>query len=753
MHVLVFSPTPTSPADQGNRQRVRNVCKALQDRGAKIHFAYFPSEWGGKFSSREHGDMRNEWDYFDTIVPSKPLVRQTDNRYFGIDDWWDEGIGKFVRYKCDGMAFDACIVNYAFFSKAFEYLPPNVIRILDTHDRLSGRREMLERNGVAAEFFYTTEEQELIALDRADAVIAINREEATLFRSVTSKPVITLGHVVKRQLAPTSERRTSAPYRMGFLGSSNSVNVKSLNDFFRAVATKTSEGIPGIEFEIYGRCCPRLVVPPEIAHRVKLRGRIEEVAEFYANVDCVFVPFLFGTGQKIKLIEALSFGKPLIATANASEGSGSTSKSHLLESFDEVMDAMRRFATDKQFREDLEKETAETFANYEATVEKAVDAVFEFASLNSMEANVDRRSVANFFSGKTDAEVVNEVARFLSVLDLLDAVGRLNDKGRTIETLRAGVSDAQMAQGCTTLLSASRGKARIGATQIVFSGLTQESDTSDGDVQLRVHFPGSVDARAPSAAPTADLYVDCRPKARTAKGGENVLARAHMIHTATDAPDRRQFERFEQLLVFCETLDAPELLDPLKVVTTEIKLRTERKLAIVCIDRTGRRGILNRGTLDIENADGDAVETVKRCRAIALGKPSIALAWKFSHSTADALHRILINDSGPIISLLQERAIPIDGEILVRSLREVAVWTAHFLMAPQWGSELALQRRKGASAMDSMNTIAQQLHATIMSVKREPVTARLSALALQETARKVEVDTSLDRLIQAPFTT
>lgn len=368
MRLLVISPTPTSPADQGNRQRVLRLCRALRERGAEIHFGYFPREWGGRFSPLEQREMTRDWDYFDTIVPSKPFVYQTDERYFGIDDWWDEAIGRFIRYKVDGERFDCCLVNYAFFSKAFEYLPRNVFKILDTHDRMSGRREMLEQQGIEPEFFYTTEAEEKVALDRADLVLAINEEEADFFRSISSTPVVTLGHVTEPETAETLPSPVDGQFRMGFLGSSNSVNVTNVNNFLAAVHRAFPNGMPGVQFCFYGSCCSRIQIPQGFATPQKFFGRVETVDEFYSNVDCVFVPFIFGTGQKIKLIEALSYEIPLLATASASEGSGSTAEMHNLAGFDEVISAMRRYVEESSYRELVAEASRAEFARYQARV-------------------------------------------------------------------------------------------------------------------------------------------------------------------------------------------------------------------------------------------------------------------------------------------------------------------------------------------------------------------------------------------------
>ena len=44
LDVLVLSPTPTYPLDYGNRKRIHSVCSALRERGASIHFLYYPRE-------------------------------------------------------------------------------------------------------------------------------------------------------------------------------------------------------------------------------------------------------------------------------------------------------------------------------------------------------------------------------------------------------------------------------------------------------------------------------------------------------------------------------------------------------------------------------------------------------------------------------------------------------------------------------------------------------------------------------------
>ena len=58
------------------------------------------------------------------------------------------------------------IVNYTWMSFCFNYIPNDVFKICDTHDVVGGRRAMLERNGLSAEYFHTTESEEARGLAR-----------------------------------------------------------------------------------------------------------------------------------------------------------------------------------------------------------------------------------------------------------------------------------------------------------------------------------------------------------------------------------------------------------------------------------------------------------------------------------------------------------------------------------------------------------------------------------------------------------
>ncbi|MGH6878986.1 MAG: glycosyltransferase [Rhizomicrobium sp.] len=338
--VLVLSPTPTHPQDYGNRKRVFRICTRLSAAGAKITFVHYPAEaeWRDKYPWNAAQAMAHAWAQFFTIAPSRDLHPLARERHHSIDEWWDESIGIFLRWLFASQSFDSFIVNYIWLSKALEFAPASVTRILDTHDRLSGRRELLESNGIAPEFFYTTEGEEATALQRADIVWAIKEEERIAFSRVSRSPVLTMPHLDPLRPRAAASSGADDRLRVGIVGARNNINRANLARFLHVAIPKFRNAFAPLKLAIAGSVCDLLedVTGPF----VELRGRMADLGAFYDSVDCVAVPIAFSTGLKIKTGEALSAGMPVVALAHAFEGYEPADRMHSLSTFEDLAEAL-----------------------------------------------------------------------------------------------------------------------------------------------------------------------------------------------------------------------------------------------------------------------------------------------------------------------------------------------------------------------------------------------------------------------------
>lgn len=357
---LILSPSASHPQDHGNRNRVFQTTSFLKDAGYEIHFLLYPfeSDWENEVPEAA-GDMRRAWTSFTALPPSRPLHLPAAGEHHLIDEWWDPQIGSYLEWLFAREWFDVFVVNYTFFSKALDYAPASTVKILETHDMFAGRKELFAAHGAPTEFFYTTAEQEQIALDRADVVIAIKDAEAAILRRNTkSAEVISIPFYMDRSpmaLRPERLQRTEE-LRVGFIGALNSVNVLNMQRFLdRFEKCRTIYMPPPISISIAGNVCLQL---SSNSPAVRLLGRVEDVTAFYESIDVVVAPMSFSTGIKIKVGEALSCGKPVVATRNGFDGFPSVDPFHNLESTDAVCRAIVKLAFDRDRLQLLEERTA-----------------------------------------------------------------------------------------------------------------------------------------------------------------------------------------------------------------------------------------------------------------------------------------------------------------------------------------------------------------------------------------------------------
>ena len=373
MDILVLSPTPTYPLNQGNRKRVYSVCRQLKERGARVHFLHYPLEWVAGIDGEAMQAMSQQWDSFYQVPPTRPLHAEAQGEDHLIDEWWDYAIGDYLRWLFSHRYFDAFVVNYTYLSKAFEYAPSHVYRILDTHDRFTGRRQLLAAQGIGREYFHTTQDQEAIALERADLVWAIKEQEEDFFREIASSSVGTLHHIepqisITRQRSPEDEDYLV----LGNIGVRNSINVENAKGFLRAVLPKFRKYLAPIKIKFAGSLCVDL---QEFAWRggVELMGWVETVESFYEAIDAIVVPMTFSTGLKIKAVEALTTGLPIVAHKHAMEGIPTNHPFQACESLDEIAEACLELAYDRGLLKDLAGATATSYRQMDDRVESGME--------------------------------------------------------------------------------------------------------------------------------------------------------------------------------------------------------------------------------------------------------------------------------------------------------------------------------------------------------------------------------------------
>lgn len=381
MRLLIVSPIASHPQNQGNSARIHALCRGLQALGHQVHFLYYPMEG---LTPTQHTDMLACWDGFHSISCKIRLPAPKPGMGYGIDDWFDPDLGAFAAALHEQWRFDAVLVNYVWISGVLDALPDDLVKIIDTHDVFGDRHKTFESVGLKPEWYYTTLAQETLALNRADIVIAIQSLEAEHLRSLVTAPhtrVVTVGYGVPARFLPMRIRRKvgkgAGPRTVGYLGSGNPFNVRSIRDC--AVELLTAPDLTRhFRFVLAGSICSRFVRPPK---PFELLGTVDDLHDFYCDVDIVLNPMLGGTGLKIKSLEALSFGLPLLGTDDAWAGISTANAAWPQGPAPKLVDALRTIAQVPGLLDTLRKRCQHIYTDYLATQLRTMHDLFTTSGL------------------------------------------------------------------------------------------------------------------------------------------------------------------------------------------------------------------------------------------------------------------------------------------------------------------------------------------------------------------------------------
>ena len=322
--ILMITPVPSHPQTAGNRARIYNLAGCIKQLGHELYVAHVERETGDRVAMQECWGR----DYFFSIPYTRPkkimfrirrklnTLTNSESKYnLHIDDWYDESIDHQLKELQREINFEVVIVEYAFFSKALKCFPSHVLKIIDTHDVLTDRHKLYLRNDEKYNWFSTSASQEKKGLRRADLIIAIQDHEKERFAKLTDKKAITIGHTVKIIKPNTNDLPKS---NILFIGSANQSNIDAIKYFIDEIFPEISVDFPKASLLVAGpvvRCLAQY-----FSETIVNLGEPASLDQTYDIADIVINPIRFGTGLKIKNIEALGYAKPLVTTPTGAEG-------------------------------------------------------------------------------------------------------------------------------------------------------------------------------------------------------------------------------------------------------------------------------------------------------------------------------------------------------------------------------------------------------------------------------------------------
>ena len=330
-HVLLF--TAFHPyKKEGNSVYTQQFLGFLREQGFVVHLVYYDYQKDSVTDEMRAAAVNDYIHYHEIPVSSKLVGHNLNGLNVHVDDWCGTEAVEYVDALCRRFDFAACFVNYAFFSGVFEAISKRTLKILLCHDKFADRnRRMIEQGYPHSGWMSISESGERMGCLRADLLVAIQEHEGAYFRELVEnrRKVVVVPPLFKKNYAIRSS--VSERLRVGYFGSKNFVNETNLAELIGYVNNDTAKA-EQVEFIVAGGTSEDLGdflnERDKSMSNIRCLGRVEDLRDFFQQCDIVINPDRGGTGMKLKTVEAIAHGMPVVCTTAGAAGLDSPNRFH-----------------------------------------------------------------------------------------------------------------------------------------------------------------------------------------------------------------------------------------------------------------------------------------------------------------------------------------------------------------------------------------------------------------------------------------
>ncbi|MFS4473824.1 glycosyltransferase family 4 protein [Chryseobacterium sp. T20] len=368
--ILFFFPENPFSNRAGNTTRAKTILTVLKKMGYHIDLVG---------SAEIYKSQNDTTDIDQNIVDNLFLIKHRPLKVKTSSAYWKHKISKFYKKPNEynhlltdfakqefsdifnKEKYDAIIINYEFWAGLVDHESmKNTLKIIDTHDWITLNEFYKNKSLDIGKRF----NEEINNLSKFDKVITISEDENLVFKRFLGEKVINIPPSFPSHFEKSDGGKK---YDLIFVGSENIFNIQSIQWFFDHVYPLLP---PNINIVIIGRICKHI----KEREGVTLIEFIESLEEYYHHSKIAICPMLEGTGIKIKVIEALSYGLPIVGTERAIDGfPAKTSNGCLVSDHPEIFkDQIMSLLQDQSYYQDMKIQAEEYFKN-NFSEEKAIE--------------------------------------------------------------------------------------------------------------------------------------------------------------------------------------------------------------------------------------------------------------------------------------------------------------------------------------------------------------------------------------------
>lgn len=283
----------------GHRTRISSIVNYLKDKvRITVFFAGIENDIDKALLKLKYPEIRCEYASTDTQLTFKE---------------YKERFRSFIKDKY----FEIALIEYIELSIVLEYLPETTVTILDTHDVVFERIKSFNKYKVAYDGISLSKKEELNIYKCYDHIILIQKTDFdTIARSIDPGRLLLVPH--STNLKKTRVHKQAR--HVGYIASQYSPNLEALNWFINNVWDEIYEK-HNLTLNIYGNIKDCFSQSSEMRSKnIIFHGFVDNLEGRYNGLDIIINPIRCGAGLKIKNVEALGHGIPLITSSHGASG-------------------------------------------------------------------------------------------------------------------------------------------------------------------------------------------------------------------------------------------------------------------------------------------------------------------------------------------------------------------------------------------------------------------------------------------------
>jgi len=317
MRILILTPRLPWPPLDGGRVTMSRLAQSLANDGAEVEVLSLNPR---KHRGSPQGPVPIRAVDIDTSRVIGPLVRSIFSRVpfivarFVSREFQTEVDDALRRFRPDIVQIESPFL--------LPYAPrhvPVVLRSLNVEFRIWEGLAREKRNPLLRWITSSLRRYEIRMLNEVDAIVPISDEDAADFRALGAKKPI---HVVPCGVAlPTPDSQLPTPGTAGFIGSLDyRPNQDAVMWIVEELWPRIVARMPEAKLSIAGSSPPDWLRREVEQHGINFRPNVPDPNAFIRGLSVVLAPIRAGGGMRIKILEALALGRPVVATTLGASG-------------------------------------------------------------------------------------------------------------------------------------------------------------------------------------------------------------------------------------------------------------------------------------------------------------------------------------------------------------------------------------------------------------------------------------------------